>query len=524
VNVVNFVKIVNFVETGRTLLGIKVLQAATPPKPFTVASEHERLLRHSRHSRGLRRSRLFCYHAVRYRTAAQGGAGVKIQMQFSELGLAPELLRAIAEQGYTETTPVQSKAIPSILLGRDVMAAAQTGTGKTAGFVLPMLHRLAGYANTSVSPARHPVRALIIAPTRELAAQVEESVRIYGKYVPLKSGAIYGGVPIDPQIAQLRQGVEILVATPGRLLDHVQSKTVMFHAVEFLVLDEADRMLDMGFLPDIKRILSLLPPRRQNLLFSATYSDEIRALAKQLLNDPANIEVSARNSVAEMVSHTIYQVPSVAKRDLLVSLVRERGMRQVLVFCNTKIGANRLAYKLQKDGVAATAIHSDRSQGERMQALAEFKDGKVPILVATDIAARGLDIEELPFVVNFDMPLNPEDYVHRIGRTGRAGSTGEAISLMAPEDREKLAGIEKLIKLKFKVQQPPVPARPQRRASTASHRKAPAESRTAGDPFFSRPYEPAKEQPPAAATAPRGTKQKKQVAALFLPPAAKQDA
>jgi ATP-dependent RNA helicase RhlE len=454
-------------------------------------------------------------------------------MQFSELGLAPELLRAIAEQGYTEATPVQSKAIPPILLGRDVMAAAQTGTGKTAGFVLPMLQRLAGYASSSASPARHPVRALILAPTRELAAQVEESVRVYGKYVPLKSAAIFGGVPIDPQIAQLRQGVEILVATPGRLLDHVQNKTVMFHAVEFLVLDEADRMLDMGFLPDIKRILALLPPKRQNLLFSATYSEEIRALARQLLKDPVNIEVAPRNAVADMVTHTIYEVRSADKRDLLVSLVRTRDMRQVLVFCNTKIGANRLAYKLQKDGIEAAAIHSDRGQLERMQALAGFKEGKVRILVATDIAARGLDIEELPFVVNFDVPLNPEDYVHRTGRTGRAGSAGEAITLMSEEDREKLSAIERLINRKFVVQKSETVERVRRPAAkphlARTPPRAPGSRSPAAqpvremDPLFTRPDE----QPATGSPAKRqstGRKPTKQVAALFLPPAEKQDA
>ena len=447
-------------------------------------------------------------------------------MPFSELGLSPELLRAIAEQGYTEPTPVQSKAVPAILLGRDVMAAAQTGTGKTAGFVLPMLQRLAGYASTSVSPARHPVRALILTPTRELAAQVEESVRVYGKYVPLRTAVVYGGISIDPQIAQLRQGVEILVATPGRLLDHVQNKTVMFHAVEFLVLDEADRMLDMGFLPDIKRILALLPPKRQNLLFSATYSEEIRALARQLLNDPVSIVVAPRNAVAEMVTHTMYSVRGVEKRDVLVSLVQSRDMRQVLVFCNTKIGANRLAYKLQKDGVEAAAIHSDRSQGERMQALAQFKEGRIRLLVATDIAARGLDIEELPFVVNFDVPLNAEDYVHRIGRTGRAGSAGEAITLVAEDDREKLSAIERLTNRKFALQKADVAGRRGQSAARASHARAPApapaQPARGADPLFTRPYEPAapaaktKEQAPAR-------KPKKQIAALFLPPAEKQD-
>ena len=464
-------------------------------------------------------------------------------MKFSELGLDPELLRTIDEQGYTEPTPVQAKAIPPILLGRDVMAAAQTGTGKTASFTLPMLQRLKGFASTSVSPAKHPVRALILAPTRELAAQVQDSVKTYGKYIPLKSTAIFGGVPMDPQIADLRAGVEILVATPGRLLDHIQSKIVMFHAVEFLVLDEADRMLDMGFLPDIKRIIAMLPQRRQTLLFSATYSDEIRALARQWLKDPVQVEVAPRNSVTETVTHTVFAVDSRDKRDLLVGLISQRDMRQVLVFCNTKIGANRLAYRLQKDGVGAAAIHSDRSQIERMQALAEFKEGKVQVLVATDIAARGLDIEELPFVVNFDVPSNAEDYVHRIGRTGRAGSSGEAITLVAPEDREYLANVEKLVKMKLAPAEPPSfrrggdarERRPDRRREDEGRGRgrrdaAPAvrgRPQLATDPFFDRPYESAEPAPAltqgdqtAGVTGPNaGKRGKREVAALFLPPA-----
>lgn len=482
-------------------------------------------------------------------------------MKFSELGLDPLLLRAVNEQGYIEPTPVQAKAIPPILLGRDVMAAAQTGTGKTASFTLPMLQRLMGYASTSMSPARHPIRALILTPTRELAAQVEESVKTYGKHVPLKSSAIFGGVPMDPQIADLRAGIEILVATPGRLLDHIQSKLVMFHAVEFLVLDEADRMLDMGFLPDIKRIIALLPAKRQTLLFSATYSEEIRSVTKQWLNDPVQVEVAARNSVTEMVTHTVYAVDSRDKRDVLASLVKSRDMRQVLVFCNTKIGANRLAYRLLKEGVGAAAIHSDRTQAERMQALAEFKEGKVQMLVATDIAARGLDIEELPFVINFDVPSNAEDYVHRIGRTGRAGSTGEAISLVAPEDREYLANIEKLIKIKLTAETPPAfqrspsgdsghtrkssggaeSAKGRERAGTRgrseSHaprerERRPARARTSApaDPLFSTPYEPSNGSTSSATKLAepqqvRGNKSKRQVPALFLPPVKeKQDA
>lgn len=451
-------------------------------------------------------------------------------MQFSDLGLAPELLKAIDEQGYTEPTPVQEKAIPPILLGRDVMAAAQTGTGKTASFTLPMLQRLKGFASTSMSPARHPVRALILAPTRELAAQVEDSVKTYGKHIALRVASVYGGVPIDPQTAALRSGVEILVATPGRLLDHIQSKTVMFHAVTFLVLDEADRMLDMGFLPDIKRIIALLPTARQTLLFSATYSDEIRALARQWLRDPVQVEV-ARNTVTETVTHTVFKVDSRYKRDALVNLLRERDMNQVLVFCNTKIGANRLAYRLQKDGLGAAAIHSDRTQSERMQALAEFKEGKVRILVATDIAARGLDIEQLPFVVNFDLPSNAEDYVHRIGRTGRAGLQGEAISLVTPEDSEYLAAVEKYIGQKLKyLQLPTATTATTAKASSTERSKAGSKQRKGDDPLFYEPYvadgglSPAPVTREPALAAGRKGKKERQIAALFLPPASKTDA
>jgi ATP-dependent RNA helicase RhlE len=475
-------------------------------------------------------------------------------MSFSDLGLAPELLQAIADQGYTEPTPVQAKAIPPILLGQDVMAAAQTGTGKTASFTLPMLQRLKQFANNSVSPARHQVRALILTPTRELAAQVQESVKIYGKHIALRSAVVYGGINIDPQIKELRAGVEILVATPGRLLDHLQQKTVSLSQVQFLVLDEADRMLDMGFLPDIKRILAVLPAQRQSVMFSATYSDDIRGLAKQLLNNPVNVEVARRNSAVETVTHLVYHVEASGKRDLLTHLIRSRDMRQALVFCNTKIGANRLAYKLVKDGVAAAAIHSDRTQGERTQALAEFKEGRTQILVATDVAARGLDIEQLPFVINFDLPGSPEDYVHRIGRTGRAGLTGEAIALMADDEREKLGAIEKLLKIKLPIaeaedfKRTPAPRgeagrrggrrpegrHPETRSDQGRHgesrhredhrpktsRNPPARSvPQPADPLFYKPYDPPASTPadPAAATShPQGSK--KQVAALFLPP------
>jgi ATP-dependent RNA helicase RhlE len=468
-------------------------------------------------------------------------------MSFSELGLAPELLKAIADQGYTEPTPVQSKAIPPVLLGQDVMAAAQTGTGKTASFTLPMLHRLKEFANTSVSPARHPVRALILTPTRELAAQVQDSVKAYGKYLALRSAVVYGGVNIDPQIAELRAGVEILVATPGRLLDHLHQKTVNLSQVQFLVLDEADRMLDMGFLPDLKRILATLPARRQNLMFSATYSDDIRGLAKQFLTDPVNVEVARRNAVTETVTHRVYKVDGNGKRDLLTHLIRSRDMRQVLVFCNTKIGANRLAYRLDKDGVAATAIHSDRTQGERTQALAAFKEGKIRVLVATDVAARGLDIEQLPFVINFDLPGSPEDYVHRIGRTGRAGMEGEAISLVSEEERDNLAAIEKLLKARLPVEEAGAyertssqegrqgrdrdRGRDRHERGERSERRPPARSggasRAPADPLFSTPYTPAPRSAEAESRpqAPSSRGPRKEVAALFLPPTReKQDA
>ncbi len=335
-----------------------------------------------------------------------------------------------------------------MLAGKDLLGAAQTGTGKTAGFTLPLLQILSAKANASHSPARHPVRALIVTPTRELAAQVEESVRTYGKYIQLKSITIYGGVGMQPQIDALRKGVDILVATPGRLLDHVQQKTVDLRQVEVLVLDEADRMLDMGFIHDIRRILALLPARRQNLLFSATFPEEIRKLAATFMQSPVTVEVARRNTPAELVSQVQHPVDSGRKRELLAHLVKSNDWKQVLVFCKTKHGANRLAQQLTREGVQADAIHGNKSQNARERALGEFKEGKVRVLVATDIAARGLDIEALPHVVNFDLPHVAEDYVHRIGRTGRAGAEGEAVSLVGAEDRPLMAAIEKLMNRK----------------------------------------------------------------------------
>ncbi len=464
-------------------------------------------------------------------------------MQFSDLGLCEELLRAVAEQGYTEPTPIQVKAIPAILLGKDVMGAAQTGTGKTAGFTLPLLHRLKQHANTSMSPARHPVRALILTPTRELAAQVFESVCTYGKHLPLRSTVVYGGVDIAPQTKDLRAGVEILVATPGRLLDHVQQKTVMLNQVEFLVLDEADRMLDMGFMPDIRRILALLPAKRQSLLFSATFSDEIRRLADGLLKEPVTLEVARRNSVTETVTHAMYRTPEPRKRELLARLVTERDLKQVLVFVRTRLGASRLASQLVRDGIDATAIHSDRTQQERTDALAGFKEGKIRVLVATDIAARGLDIDQLPCVINYELPHTPEDYVHRIGRTGRAGQSGEAISLVSEAENEYLERIERLLKSKIaehtlagfdpSAREAPKPHRRVREdspaASTSTSTSAPAVPRpstrrpapVSKDPLFSQPYEqsqPAPRAPVESTAAPAKPGQRRQIAALFLPP------
>ncbi len=364
-------------------------------------------------------------------------------MSFDTLGLSAELLRAVADQGYSEPTPVQRQAIPVILQGRDILAGAQTGTGKTAGFTLPLLQRLAG---RTPQQGRRAVRALILTPTRELAAQVGESVDTYGRHLPLTSAVIFGGVKINPQIQQLRRGVDILVATPGRLLDHVSQKTLDLSAVEILVLDEADRMLDMGFIRDIRRILALLPQRRQNLLFSATYSNDIRKLADTLLDTPALIEVARRNTPTELVSQVIHPVDRERKRELLSFMVGSQNWRQVLVFTRTKHGANRLSQQLEKDGISSAAIHGNKSQGARTRALADFKRGEVRVLVATDIAARGLDIDQLPHVVNYELPNVPEDYVHRIGRTGRAGNEGQAVSLVCVDEHKLLGDIERLLK------------------------------------------------------------------------------
>ncbi|MBO9537981.1 DEAD/DEAH box helicase [Herbaspirillum sp.] len=448
-------------------------------------------------------------------TTSASAAPAAPAVRFDDFGLSPDILKALAEQGYVHPTPIQAQAIPVVLQGRDVMGAAQTGTGKTAGFSLPIIQRLLAYASTSVSPARHPVRALILTPTRELADQVADNVKAYSRFTPLRSTVVFGGVDMAPQTAALRAGVEIVIATPGRLLDHVQQKTVNLSQTQILVMDEADRMLDMGFLPDLQRIINLLPKQRQNLMFSATFSPEIKKLAASFQNNPVTIEVARSNATAETVTQTIYKVDESAKADAVTYIIRERGLKQVIVFSNTKIGASRLARQLEKDGVNASAIHGDKSQAERMAALEAFKQGQIEVLVATDVAARGLDIAELPCVINYDLPYNAEDYVHRIGRTGRAGASGDAISLFCDKDERLLVDIEKLIKKKFERAElvgfaPRSRERHERsergersersergerggrsERSERSRDGAPTPRREKVDPWFLKPYEPA---------------------------------
>jgi ATP-dependent RNA helicase RhlE len=366
-------------------------------------------------------------------------------LTFAELGLSAGLLASVANEGYTEPTPVQGAAIPPIMDGRDVLAAAQTGTGKTAAFLLPILERLSGHANTGFSPARHPVRALILTPTRELAVQVSEAVRVYGKGSGLRSGVVYGGTPMAPEIKTLWNGVELLVATPGRLLDHIGQRTVNLSQVEILVLDEADRMLDMGFIPDVKRIAGSLPAKRQTLLFSATFSDAIRRIASEFLTDPEIVEVAPRNSIADNLTQALYPVERALKADLLIHLLERDQIDQVIVFTDSKAEASRLSAYLERRGVSSTSIHGDRSQVERTRALHAFKGRFVRVLVATDVASRGLDIEALPYVVNFELPNDPQDYLHRVGRTGRAGASGTAISLVSPDEVGRLRDVQRLL-------------------------------------------------------------------------------
>ena len=434
---------------------------------------------------------------------------------FADLNLAPELLKALAESGYTTPTPIQMQAIPLVLEGHDLMAGAQTGTGKTAAFALPMLQKLLPFASSSPSPARHVVRALVLVPTRELAIQVEASVKAYAKHSHLRSLVVFGGVDIKTQTPPLRNGVEILVATPGRLLDHIEQKSVQLNQVQVLVLDEADRMLDMGFMPDLKRILALLPKQRQNLMFSATFSSEIKKLSAEFLVNPKLVEVARSNATSENVTQKVYRVGAGDKHALLASLLKEIGAKQSLVFTKTKLTASRIARQLQRDGFAADAIHGDKTQNERIQALDAFKLGKISVLVATDVAARGLDIEQLPLVINYEIPTAAEDYVHRIGRTGRAGALGIAISLVSPEEEKYLLEIENLIKTKLQVVAPPAV----KQAAPRAEPRAP-HGQTAA--WYNKPYEPSAtpkvEQLPAARPA-------NKLPALFMPrKAAKSDA
>jgi ATP-dependent RNA helicase RhlE len=399
-------------------------------------------------------------------------------MSFSSLGPSPQLLQAVSEEGYTEATPIQAQAIPAILEGRDVMAAAQTGTGKTAGFTLPMLELLSKGERVKANQAR----ALILTPTRELAAQVAESITTYGKHLPLRSTVVFGGVNINPQMMKLRKGVDLLVATPGRLLDLYSQNAIRFNQLEILVLDEADRMLDMGFIHDIRKILNLLPKRRQNLMFSATFSNEIRTLAKGLVNNPVEISVTPRNRAATSVKQWIHPVDKSRKAALLIDLLQRNQWNQVLVFSRTKHGANKLVKQLAGSGIKADAIHGNKSQGARTRALADFKKGVTRVLVATDIAARGIDIDQLPHVINFDLPNVPEDYVHRIGRTGRAGSNGEAISLVSADEFKQLSDIEKLTKKilerKYVDGFEPVHELPQSNLNPPKHQKKPHKPKT----------------------------------------------
>ncbi|MEO0948722.1 MAG: DEAD/DEAH box helicase [Cyanobacteria bacterium J06641_5] len=367
-------------------------------------------------------------------------------MTFRDLGLSKDLLRAVSEKGYSQPTPIQQQAIPAVLQGKDVLASAQTGTGKTAGFTLPLLHLLSAESINNLQKRRRNPRALIITPTRELADQVNDSVELYGKYLPLRSTVVYGGVGIVPQIKTLRRGVDILVATPGRLLDHLGQNTVDLSQVEILVLDECDRMLDMGFIRDIRKILAVLPAARQTLLFSATFSKAIRKLAHSLLESPIQIEVAPQNTAAERVAQIVHPVDRKRKRELLSYMIGFHNWRQVLVFARTKHGADRLAKQLTQDGLKSTAIHGNKSQAARTRALTSFKQEKFRVLVATDVASRGLDINHLPYVVNFDLPNVPEDYIHRIGRTGRAGNEGKAVSLVCPDEYPLLKQIERLLK------------------------------------------------------------------------------
>ena len=420
--------------------------------------------------------------------------------RFDTLPLDPKLLRAVADSGYTAMTPIQAKAIPIVLAGQDVMGAAQTGTGKTAAFTLPLLQRMLRHENASASPARHPVRALVLAPTRELADQVANNVKTYAKHTLLRSTVVFGGIDMKPQTAALKAGVEVLIATPGRLLDHIEAKNCVLNQVEYVVLDEADRMLDIGFLPDLQRILSYLPRQRQTLLFSATFSPEIRRLAQSYLQEPVTVEVARPNATASTVEQRFYAVAEDDKRRAVRQLLRQRELAQAIVFVNSKLGAARLARAFGRDGLRTAALHGDKSQDERLKSLAAFKAGEVDVLVATDAAARGLDIADLPAVFNFDVPFSAEDYVHRIGRTGRAGASGLAVTLVSRGDERQIAEIEKLIRRKLEVEPLDLdddrPRRPPPRRRDSDDRLEPRSwdpsprRPSPADPFFEQPYEP----------------------------------
>jgi superfamily II DNA/RNA helicase len=468
-----------------------------------------------------------------------------VSLEFNAVGLADSLQRAVAAQGYTLMTPIQAKAIPIVLAGRDVMGAAQTGTGKTAAFSLPLLHKMLRHENASMSPARHPVRALVIAPTRELADQVAANIKGYAAQTKLRVAVVYGGIDMKPQTLELKGGVEVLVATPGRLLDHIEAKNCVLNQVEYVVLDEADRMLDIGFLPDLQRILSYLPKTRQTLLFSATFSPEIKRLAESYLQDPILVEVARPNATATNVEQRFYAVATDDKRAAVLKLIKDRALTQAIVFVNSKLGCARLARSFEHAGLRTNALHGDKSQDERLKALDAFKRGDVDVLVATDVAARGLDIADLPAVFNFDVPFNAEDYVHRIGRTGRAGASGLAVTLVSPSDTRLVADIEKLIKKTIELEpieldNTPPPREYRDRArhdsprpDTADEARPPraaapqrsyAPPRAPSDPFFDKPYEPSSATAePAweskAPVAPRSLspniKPKKRVAALF---------
>ena len=412
-----------------------------------------------------------------------------VTITFADFGLDPLIQKAVAEQGYNTPTPIQAQSIPHVLAGSDLMGAAQTGTGKTAAFVLPIIQKILRHASNSASPARHPIRALVLTPTRELAVQVAENAASYSKHTDLRAAVVYGGVDMKEQVAILRNGIEILIATPGRLLDHIGSKVANLSQVEILVLDEADRMLDMGFLPDLQRIINLIPAQRQTLLFSATFSPEIKKLAQSYLRTPVTVEVARQNAAADTVKQVIHMVASSDKQRAIVKVLENRtrqGLsRQCIIFTNSRLGCAKLARALERDGIKAGAIHGDKSQGERTLTLDAFKSGAIEVLVATDVAARGLDIPDMPCVINHELPYNAEDFIHRIGRTGRAGSTGDAIALVDASEKRLLDDIEKLMKRKLDIQALPegIPAY----AKPASNSNAPAKM---SDPFFYKPYEP----------------------------------